>query len=139
MLKSNYQWSDEELKQFYYSTATKRPSEQNRSKGGVYFRKDITPLEIFKGEDGLNVLYYYQVRFEEKNLFSHARIIRKVISGCKLEILRTREKLFIPDYEAGEMLAGGVVERKFRTILNAFESVLNGKPNTTAKYFFAGV
>lgn len=139
MMKSDYQWNDEELKQFYHQVATKKPSEQNRSKGGVYFRKNITPIDVFKGEDGLNVLFYYQMRFEDKNLFSHARIIRNVISGCKLEILRTRNVLFIPNREAGEMLAGGVVERKFRTILNAFESVLDGKPNRTARYFFAGV
>lgn len=139
MMKSDYQWNNEELKQFYYSIATKRPNEQNRSRGGVYFRKSITPIEIFKGEDGLNVLYAYQCRFEEANLWKHANILRKVIQGCKLEILRTRKVLFIPNREAGEMLAGGVVERKFRTILKAFDSVIEGNPNTTARYFFAGV
>lgn len=139
MMKSDYQWNDKELKEFYFSTATRKPSEQNRSRGGIYFRKTITPIEIFKGEDGLNILYAYQCRFEDANLWKHAMVLKKVIQGCKMEILRTRKVLFIPNREAGELLASGVLKRELRTILKAFESILDGKPNETAKYYFAGV
>lgn len=135
MIKSDYKFENKELSQFYYKVATKRPSERNRG-GGVYFYKNIEQKDILDGEVGLNVLYAYQKRFEEQNMFSHAVVLKKVISGARLEIIRTRKVLFVPDAEIGEKLLSGRLNKKFRDICNMFDSILAGKPSESARYFF---
>lgn len=137
MMKSDYKFEDEEVKNFYYQVATKRPSEANKGKGGVYFRKNTKNEDILHGEDGLHILYYYEQAFEEKGLLKQANILKRVINGSRLEIIRTRKVIFIPNLQKGEILSKGKVSKKFRTLLNCFESVLAGKPNVTARYFFA--
>lgn len=135
MLKSDYQWSDKELSNFYYKVATKRPSERNRG-GGIYFYQHITHKDILNGENGLHILYSYQKRFEEQNMFSHAAVLKKVLSGARWEIIRTRKALFVPNVEIGNKLLSGRLNRKFREICNMFDSILAGKPSESARYFF---
>lgn len=136
MLKSDYKWEDKELSQFYHHIATKRPSERNRSRGGVYFYKNIEQKDILNGEKGLHILYSYQKRFEEQNMFSHAAVLKKVLSGARLEIVRTRKVLFIPNEEIGNKLLSGRLNKKFREICDMFDSILAGKPSESARYFF---
>lgn len=135
MLKSDYQWSDKELSSFYHKVATKRPGEQNRG-GGIYFYKHIEKQDILKGEAGLHIIYAYQKRFEEQNMFSHAKVLKKVLLGARWEIIRTRKALFIPDKKLGEELLTKRLNRKFRDICNMFDSILAGKPSESARYFF---
>lgn len=135
MLKGDYQWSSKELSSFYYKIATKRPGEQNRG-GGIYFYQHITHKDILNGEDGLHILYSYQKRFEEQNMFSHAAVLKKVLFGARWEIIRTRKVLFIPNVEIGNKLLSGRLNRKFREICNMFDSILAGKPSESARYFF---
>jgi hypothetical protein len=135
MLKSDYQWNDKELAQFYHQTATKRPSERNRG-GGVYFYQHITHRDILNGEAGLHIIYAYQKRFEEHNMFTHAAVLRKVLFGARQEIIRVKKKLFIPDAKLGEELLCKRLNRKFRGICDMFNSILAGKPSEAARYFF---
>lgn len=135
MLKSDYQWSSKELSSFYYKIATKRPNKQNRG-GGTYFYQHISEKDILKGEDGLHIIYAYQKRFEEQNMFQHAAVMKKVLYGARMEIIRTRKALFIPSVEIGEKLLSGRLNRKFRDICNMFDSILAGKPSESARYFF---
>lgn len=135
MLKSDYQWNDKELSSFYHKVATKRHSERNRG-GGIYFYRHITHKDILDGENGLHILYSYQKRFEEQNMFSHAAVLKKVLSGARWEIIRTRKVLFVPSVEIGNKLLSGRLNRKFREICNMFDSILAGKPSESARYFF---
>lgn len=134
MVKSDYQFSDKELSNFYYSVATRRPGEKRG--GGIHFYKNTSTEDILNGEQGLHVLYAYQKRFEEQNMFSCAAVVKKVIYGARMEILRTRKALFIPSVEIGEKLLSGRLTRKFRNICTMFDSILKGKPSESARYFF---
>ena len=111
MLKSDYEWSDKGLSSFYYNVATKRPAEQNRGRG-VYFYQHIANKDILNGENGLHVLYSYQKRFEEQGMFSYARVLKKVIYGARMEIIRTRKVLFVPNEAIGNKLLSGAAEQK---------------------------
>ena len=135
MLKSDYEWSDKELSNFYYNVATKRPAEQNRGRG-VYFYQHIANKDILNGENGLHVLYCYQKRFEEQEMFSYARVLKKVIYGARMEIIRPKKVLFIPNEAIGNKLLSGPLNRKFREICKMFDSILEGKPSENARYFF---
>ena len=135
MMKSDYQWEDREISNFYYNVATKRPAEQNRGRG-VYFYQHIANKDILNGENGLHVLYCYQKRFEEQDMFSYARVLKKVISGARMEIIRTRKVLFVPNEAIGNKLLSGPLNRKFREICKMFDSILEGKPSESARYFF---
>lgn len=135
MLKSDYEWSDKELSSFYYRVATKHPTEQNKGRG-VYFYQHIENKDILNGENGLHVLYCYQKKFEEHNMFSYARVLKKVIYGARMEIIRTKKVLFVPNEEMGNKLLSGQLNRKFREICNMFDSILEGKPSVSARYFF---
>jgi hypothetical protein len=135
MLKSDYQWSDKELSKFYCKIATKRPTDINRG-GGIYFYKNIKEKDILNGEVGLHVIYAYQKRFEEKNMFSHAAVLKKVLFGARWEIIRTRKALFIPNAKIGEELVHKRLNRGLRDICNMFDSILAEKPSESARYFF---
>lgn len=135
MLKSDYQWSDKELSQFYYQTAIKHPSKRNRG-GGVYFYQNIDHKDILDGENGLHILYSYQKKFEEQNMFAHASVLKKVIFGARREIIRTKKVLFVPNAEIGNRLLSGRLNRELREICNMLNSILNGKPSESARYFF---
>lgn len=135
MMKSDYEWQDKELSSFYYRVATKRPAEQNRGRG-VYFYQYIENRDILNGENGLHVLYSYQKKFEEQEMFSYAAVLKKVISGARMEIIRTRKVLFVPNEAIGNKLLSGPLNRKFREICNMFDSILEGKPSVSARYFF---
>lgn len=135
MLKSDYQWEDREISSFHYNVATKRPTEQNKGRG-VYFYQHIENRDILNGENGLHVLYSYQKRFEEQGMFSYARVLKKVIYGARMEIIRTKKVLFVPNEAIGNKLLSGRLNRKFREICNMFDSILEGKPSVSARYFF---
>ena len=135
MLKSDYEWSDKELSNFYYNVATKRPAEQNRGRG-VYFYQHIANKDILNGENSLYVLYCYQKRFEEQEMFSYARVLKKVISGARIEIIRTRTVLFVPNEEMGRKLLSGPLNRKFRERCKMLDSIREGKASEAGGYFF---
>lgn len=134
---TNYQFEDSELANFYRSNAVKRPNEKNRSRGGVYFFKQITRKDILSGEEKLDILEYYKECFLEKGMDNEARLLHKIIHGSRVEIIRTCKVLFIPNAERGKIKKEGRLNRELRSLCYAFDSILAGKPNEMARALFA--
>lgn len=141
MLKSNYQWNDKELESFYNHVATRRPSEQNR--GGGYRITTYSWDEVDKINENLDILLYYEKEFMENGFFKQSKIVSRIRSKIFQGVYRWNADMLgeitIPDENRGRELVNGKLSRTMRVICDAFDSVLNRKPNENARAFFANI
>lgn len=134
-MNTGYEFKDRELENFY-KFSTRRPEEQRHSRGGVYFYKNIHRKDILSGEEKLHIVEYYRVRFCETGHDKESLTLKHVLDGSRLEIIRSRGKLFMPSYELGKEIITKRLNRELRSLVNAFESIVNGSPDELARAMF---
>lgn len=139
-MKTDYRWKDQEVGEFYSHVATRRPGEQNRG-GGIRVTDNASYLDVEHANNNLDILYYYEKQFKEHGFWKQARIIGKTRSNIFAAVFNWNRdvmgELTIPNEERGKNLITGTLSREMRMMCNAFDSVLNGKPNEMARAIFA--
>ena len=139
MLKSDYEFQDKEVRDFYYRAAMKRPSERNR--GGGMRITDKALIDVDEVNDTLDILFYYRLEFIEHRKFRYLSVLEKVREKIFSRAYEFNKENFgeitIPDSERGKVLAGSRLSRKLRALCDMLDSILNNKPNEMARYIFS--
>lgn len=138
-MKSNYEWQDKEVGEFYSHVAARKPSEQNRG-GGVRISSNANFIDIEEINKGLDILSFYRSEFIANRKFKHLNVIESARSTMFERVYEWNREVFgeitIPNEERGRMLVRSQLSRRLRALCDMLDSVLNNKPNEMAKAIF---
>lgn len=138
-MKTNYEWQDKEVGEFYSHIATRKPSEQNRG-GGVRISTNANFVDVEEINKGLDILLFYRAEFIEHRKFKYLHVIENARSMMFHRVYDWNrdmlDEITIPDENRGKMLVGSTLSKKLRALCNMLDSILNNKPNEMARAIF---
>jgi len=138
-MKTDYHFDDREIGSFYNSIATKRIDRMERG-GGFRIVESAHFKDVEKMGKTLDILLYYENKFKEAGKWKYYSAVRRARSRVYNQVFNWNKdylgELTIPDEKRGEALVKGKLSRTVRVMVNAFESILNDKPNQMAKAIF---
>ena len=136
-MKTDYQFQEKEVENFYYQIATRKPHEVHRGGGRRNVFSAIDCADYTSLQRKADILAYFSFKVEDFEL-------KKCLKNAALKIYYTArwkspERAKYPNYISGQDVINGKCSKEERTIIQCLQSLLKGEPNEAARAIFAGL